>query len=160
MIDDIFHSEANLRNTVARRCLVACAAASVVLTVLQVTYPAPATAVTQGGPGAEVMGLEYSAPDLQPGGDTVRWQWTLRNGSSAVQKVVLLQQVIPSYKVTSVSKPCRILATAIRCEYGEMKARQQMRGAVVVGLPADIVGPVQIKGWVTWFRTATATAPR
>ncbi|MEU5881343.1 hypothetical protein [Spirillospora sp. NPDC047279] len=121
----------------------------------------PANAVTAVGK----VEFTYSAPEVAEAGDTVTWRWSVKNvGGESVNKVLLTHKLTPMLKVRSVDAPCAVTATAIRCEYGTMKAGEERKGVVVAELPSDASGTVQINGRMTWQQGpaapgGTATSP-
>ncbi|MCP2341896.1 hypothetical protein [Actinomadura rupiterrae] len=93
----------------------------------------------------------YSAPEVARAGDSVTWNWTLRNlGAQNVDNVVLTHRITPQLKVAKVSPQCKVLASTVRCAYGRLAAGATTRGALTAAVPSNTRGSIQINGRVTW----------
>ncbi|WP_067477679.1 DUF11 domain-containing protein [Actinomadura hibisca] len=124
-----------------------------------VALAAPLSATALPAHAAAKVDFLYSAPEISAEGDSVTWDWTVRNsGGEAVDKVVLVHRLTPQLKVTSVSAPCKVLATSVRCDYGRLATAGRKKGTLVAAIPATTSGSVQITGRVTWQRADAADA--
>lgn len=107
------------------------------------------------------MDFAYAAPEIPDSGDRVIWRWTLRNtGTVQAKGVVVTHYLSPSLPILYLSEKCTANATktVVKCSYGTMQAGERRTGSVVVGLPEDFSGNIQISGKVTWtYTTARRT---
>lgn len=84
-------------------------------------------------------------------GDSVTWNWQVVNPlPGAVKEVVLSHRISPSIPIKSASGPSGIVGEGVKSRWATLAAGEKAEGQIIVKLPEDLNGSVQISGRLTW----------
>ncbi|MFC1409439.1 hypothetical protein ACEZCY_09890 [Streptacidiphilus sp. N1-12] len=104
--------------------------------------------------------FSYETPQISEETDHVTWEWTATNtGAATVTQVTLTSSLSPyalQFTKSSGDGDSTITGSTVKTRFATVAPGVTLRGTLEADLPADLDGPVQISGRVTWKDAAQA----